>query len=140
MSAFDEIEIGRRDALGAYHFEPAEADAFARRFDPLVLVSSDDDAPLVSPWHVAAAFMPLNVAFQAKADLFRFGPSPGVSDLVWHRPVLQGETLRYSQTTTAKRRTARLAGWGLLTTHVEARDEADELVFSMTGRVLVRTD
>ena len=140
MSAFDAIEIGRRDALGAYRFDSAEADAFARQFDPLALASSDDGAPLVSPWHVAAAFMPLNVAFQAKAGVLQFGPSPGVSDLVWHRPVLQGETLHYSQSATAKRRTARLAGWGLLTTHVEARDDADALVFSMTGRVLVRTD
>lgn len=140
MSAFDAIEIGRTDSLGAYRFDPAEADAFADRFDPLALAASSDGTRIVSPWHVAAAFMPLNVAFQARASVLQFGPSPGVSDLVWHRPVLQGETLHYSQTATAKRRTARLAGWGLLTTQVEARDEADELVFSMIGRVLVRTD
>ncbi|ALN72741.1 hypothetical protein [Aureimonas sp. AU20] len=138
MSAYERIEIGRRDDLGTYCFEPSGVDAFLRHFDPLA--AREPPGGHVSPWHVAAAFMRLNVEFHRKGAEFAFGPSPGVSDLVWHRAVLAGETLRYTQTVTGKRRTARLAGWGLLTTHIEAHDETGDLVFSMTGRVLVRTD
>ena len=141
MSAFDALEVGRPKELGAYRFDEDDALDFARRFDPLALLPRPESStPTVSPWQVAAAFMRLNVLFHEKRAELVFGPSPGVSDMVWHRPVEAGETLRYSQTVIAKRRTARREGWGLLTTAIEARDEGGALVFSMTGRVLVRSD
>lgn len=138
MTSFDRIEIGQCDELGLHHFEPDEVARFVANFDPLAARGASGRE--VSPWHVAAVFMRLNVAFQRQGRDLAFGPSPGVSNLVWHRPVQAGETLRYRQTVRTKRRSAQRSDWGVLTTHIEARDEAGLVVFSMTGRVLVRTD
>ena len=138
MSAFKAIDIGRVDDLGRAHFEAAEVAAFSARFDPVARPS------IVSPLHISAAFMRLNVEFHqrqaARGEAPVFGPSPGVSDMIWHRPVQAGETLTYHQTILDKRTTPRRPDWGIVTTRVEAYDEAGKLVFEMRARVYLRTD
>lgn len=148
MTPFDRLPVGQPEALGSHLFEADAIVRFARRFDPLALrTGAPDGAPAASPWHVAAVFMKLNVAFHGTAterepdrDGIRFGPSPGVSDMEWPRPVRAGDRLVYTQTVTNKRRLAGRPGWGLLTTRVEAHDQSGNPVFSMTGRVMVRSD
>ncbi|WP_062219296.1 hypothetical protein [Aureimonas sp. D3] len=138
MSAFEAMDIGRVDDLGRARFDGAEVAAFSAEFDPLTR------PPTVSPLHICAAFMRLNVEFHrrqaAVGEASVFGPSPGVSDMIWHRPVQAGETLTYRQTVLDKRSAPRRPGWGIVTTRIEAHDEAGKLVFEMRARVYLRTD
>lgn len=157
MTAFDAIELDVWDDLGTHRFEEAEIIDFARRFDPQPFHLDPEAAKrsvlgglCASGWHTAAVFMRLNIRRQrAEAERLAaagqpvpvFGPSPGVSDLRWSSPVRPGDALRYRQRVTGKRVSASRAGWGLLTTEVEARREGDgERVFSMRATVMMRTD
>ena len=144
MSPPSPLEIGRVDELGAYYFDPAEVAAFLARFDPFTADPSrreghDPSLPAVSPFHISAAFMRLNVEFHRRstlgADAPTFGPSPGVRDMVWHRTLWAGETLTYRQSIVARRAAPRRPDWSIVITRVEARDETDRLVFEMQGRV-----
>lgn len=138
MSAFEAMDIGRVDDLGRTHFGAAEVAAFSAEFDPLA------DPSTVSPLHISAAFMRLNVEFHrrqaARGEAPVFGPSPGVSDMIWHRTVQAGETLTYHQTIVDKRPAPRRPDWGIVTTRIEAHDEAGKLVFEMQARVYLRAD
>lgn len=138
MSAFEAMEIGHVDDLGRAYFAAADVAAFAAQFDPLSRPAT------VSPLHICAAFMRLNVEFHrrqaARGGAPVFGPSPGVSDMIWHRSVQAGETLAYHQTILDKRSAPRRPGWGIVTTRIEAHDEAGELVFEMRARVYLQTD
>ena len=69
-----------------------------------------------------------------------FGPSPGIRDLRWLRPVYAGETVRYSSTTTGKRHSASRPGWGIVMNDALAELEDGTPLMTMRGSVLVPTD
>lgn len=156
MSYFDDIEIGAVAELGTYHFEREAILAFARRFDPQPFHLDEEAARAsvfgalcASGWHTASAFMRLNVEHGRReserrraAGLSepRFGPSPGVTELRWLRPVFAGDTIGYRQRIEEKRRSASRAGWGLVSTRAEAANASGELVMTLRARVFVGTD
>jgi len=160
VSAFSEIPVGEWVAIGRYRFTEGEILDFASLFDPQPFHLDAERAResllgglCASGWHTAAAFMRLNVDWQrAEGERLRavgrpvpvFGPSPGVTDLRWLRPVRPGDTLVYRQRVAAKRASASRPGWGVLSTEVEAVQHGGsahtEPVFTMRASVLVRTD
>lgn len=103
MSLDDYFGIGRTDILGSHHFTAGEIKEFAREFDPApfhideeAARSSVFGALCASGWHTVSLWMHYNVArphrhfaapWQGPGPEPVFGPSPGIRDLRWPRPV-----------------------------------------------------
>jgi acyl dehydratase len=147
---FEDIEIGFSADLGSYDFTRENVLAFARRFDPQGFHLSDEAAArshfgrlAASGWHTAAAWMKCYVATNDRQLLenvmgVQSGPSPGFTELKWPRPVYPGDRVRYSTRVTGKRELASRPEWGLIFSHNEGINQHGELVFSFSGKVLIR--
>src|SRR3954453_13056982 len=109
MAFFEEIEIGYRREIGAYHFTAESIKNFAAKFDPQRFHLDEEEGRnslfgglAASGWHVGSVCMKLIVADnQRLAELARSrgetipvgGPSPGFRELRWLEPVLAGDTI-----------------------------------------------
>ena len=65
------------------------------------------------------------------------GPSPGVRDLKWLKPVHAGDTVAYEGEIVALRALERRPQWGLITSRSSGTNQRSELVFSCLGAVLI---
>jgi acyl dehydratase len=156
MSFWDTIRPGSTATLGSHRFTGEEIVRFARRYDPQVFHLNEEAAKdtlfgglCASGWHTSAVMMRLIVDDQQRrvADWMaagharpRLGPSPGVRNLRWIRPVYAGDTTTYRQTITAKRPSASRPGWGLVETSVEAGNQNGEPVFAVEASVFIGID
>ena len=136
--------------LGAHTFAADEIVTFARLWDPqpFHLDEAAGRASLfggltASGWHVACVWMRLWIAHQNREiaerrargeDAPQPGPSPGFDDMRWLKPVLAGDTVRYTSRLVTARPTATRPGWGIVKTVNEGRI-GDELVFRFGGNV-----
>ncbi|WP_417435803.1 MaoC family dehydratase [Hoeflea sp.] len=140
--------------LGSYVFTEESIIAFARQFDPQrfhVDAEAAKDSVFgslcASGWQTAATWMKLNIAAgareaqKAKAEgrvLPEFGPSPGIRNLRWFKPVYAGDEIFYSRTVRGTRPLNSRPGWSVLELTSEARNESGELVMSFDSAALVR--
>ena len=101
---------------------------------------------VASGWHTGAVMMRLLVEHRRRRlaeaaarsePVGRIGPSPGFEDLKWVRPVRAGDVIGYRSTVLAKRDWPKRPGCGLLSHRNEGFNQDGELVFAMTGHVLV---
>ena len=155
-SFFDLIEIGMKQELGNYTFEADEIIEFATDFDPQRFHLSQEEAEqsnfgnlCASGWHTLSIWMKLNIE-NGRPEFSRlvgvpcpeimFGPSPGVRNIKWLRPVFVGNTIHYTSEITAKRKNPKRAGWGMLLNHSRGFNEDGECVVQMDDAVTVRTD
>ena len=69
-------------------------------------------------------------------DVVPTGPSPGIRDLRWLKPVTPGDTISYRSTVTGKRELNSRPGWGMVFSMNEGFNQKGELVFSFEGKVL----
>lgn len=150
-TGFDDVLIGETMDLGEHTFSAEEIVAFARDFDPQPFHLSEESARAgpfgrlcASGWHTAATWMRLMAQARARRSAremaehgrtARLGPSPGVRNLVWRRPVYAGDTVRYSSRITGKRGSASRPGWGLVFHRNEGVDQHGETVFGFDGCV-----
>ncbi|HTN95973.1 MAG TPA: dehydratase, partial [Nordella sp.] len=75
----------------------------------------------------------------ARGDLLpEHGPSPGITNLKWIKPVYPGDTVTYWMEITAKREMASRPRWGLATKHSEGFNQDGERVFAFDGKVMVQ--
>lgn len=155
MSYFDDLEIGRSVELGRHRFEAEDIKRFAAQYDPQLFHLDEEAAAAsllgglcASGWHTAAVAMRLGVDHRmAEANERRMkgmsepklGPSPGFKNLRWLKPVYASQTIRFTQTVTAKRKSASRPGWGLVEATTTGFNEKDEPVFSYEGTVFVGT-
>lgn len=150
---FEDLEQGRVTELGSHTFTATDIKAFAAKYDPQPFHLDEEAAKAslfgalcASGWHTAAVYTGMNIrarlAREAEArargeDVARWGPSPGFKDLKWPRPVFAGDTVTYRQTIADlppfKSRPER----GLLVTLGEGFNQAGQLVFQVTGQILV---
>ena len=153
MSFFEDIEIGAHRALGSHTFTEEEIVAFASRWDPqpfhLDAKAARDSLfgrLCASGWHTACMWMRLNIedarreiatAKKAGAPMPDIGPSPGIFDLKWSRPVYVGDTVSYSWTAVDKRESASRPDWGIVTYAAEGVNQNGEPVLTFKGRVFV---
>jgi acyl dehydratase len=153
MKYFEDFEIGEEAELGTYMFTAEEIVAFARQWDPQLFHIEADAASTgpfgslcASGWHTACVWMKLYVAHNERVREARMraglptpplGPSPGFSDLQWHRPVCPGDRLAYHCKVTSKRPLASRPGWGLVTMRNEAVNQDGEPTFAFTANVFV---
>lgn len=148
----EEIEVGRVIELGSHHFTREAIIAFAKQYDPQPF-HLDEDAALKGPlgvlsasgWHTAAAWMKRYVATNQAAEAqmraegkepAHPGPSPGLTNLRWLKPVTPGDTIAYRCTITGKRELNSRPDWGLVFSYNEGVNQKGELVFSFEGKVL----
>lgn len=155
MSArwFDQFKIGDKATLGSHHFDRESIIAFAKKFDPQRFHLDDEEARnshfgalCASGWHTAAAFMKCNSAFvfaqREKAEkrgetLPPLGPSPGVENLRWMKPVFVDDTITYTAEVIDKRELNSRDDWGLVTLDMRGVNQKGEPVFSVVSKLLV---
>jgi acyl dehydratase len=149
MRFFDDMRVGERMELGSHTFTADEIKAFARRFDPQRFHVDDEAAArshfgalCASGWHTAAMSMRFFVAAeQREADELRArgetpalaGPSPGIRDLRWLKPVYAGDTISFAREVMGLRETTTQPGWGLMVARNTGTNQKGELVFSFMG-------
>ncbi|PWV97587.1 acyl dehydratase [Hoeflea marina] len=148
------LAIGERIVLGSHRFTAEDIIAFARKFDPQPFHLDAEAAArsmfgglCASGWHTVAVWMKLNVAAIARSHanaarenqpVPEYGPSPGIRNLRWIRPVFAGSTITYSRTVSGIRPLPSRPGWSLLETTADAWNEGDEAVMSFSSAVLLR--
>jgi acyl dehydratase len=153
MKYFEDIEIGQRTGGDRHLFTAAEIKAFALQFDPQPFHTDEAAAAkthfgglVASGFHTAVIGMRLLLEAKKREveeqkargePVARTGPSPGVRDLVWHRPVRAGDTLTFWTDVIEKREMKSRPDWGLLFSRTSAVNQHGELVYSIVGSVMV---
>ena len=155
-SFYDSVTVGMIQELGSHTFERNEIIEFASEFDPQRFHLSDEGAAdshfgklCASGWHTCSVWMRLNVA-NGRNEFIRatgyegpepvFGPSPGLRNVKWTHPVYVGDTITYSSTVTAKRKTPKRPGWGMIMNHSTGVNQDGVQVMQMDGAVTLRVD
>ena len=149
MRFFEDMRVGERTELGSHTFTAEEIKAFARRFDPqrfhvdeAAAAKTHFGALCASGWHTTAVYMRHFVASERReADMLRArgerpardGPSPGIRDLRWHKPVFAGDTVSFAREVKELRETTSRPGWGLMVALNTGANQHGELVLSFVG-------
>ena len=150
---FEDLEAGRVTVLGTHTFTREDIKAFAGRYDPQPFHLDEEAAKsslfgalCASGWHTVAIYTGLNIrarqareaeATAAGETIARWGPSPGFKDLKWPKPVFAGETITFRQLIAEKVDLKSRPERGLLVTRGEGHNQIGELVFQVTGQILV---
>ena len=154
MTGLDYYTIGDRQDFGDHTFTEEEIVAFARKYDPQPFHLDHEAANgsvfgalCASGWHTGAIWMRKNCEFRDK-DIARHvaeggvapvhGPSPGLKNLTWHKPVFPGETIRFGSEVTGKRELRSKPGWGVLETRNFAETLDGKPVMTFDSAVLIR--
>lgn len=140
------FEPGFRGDLGAHTFSREEIIRFARKFDPQPFHVDEEKARdsvlgglCASGWHAASVWMRLQRDASARAiaewvaegnQPYEIGPSPGLNNMRWIRPVYAGDTISYFGTTDTCRPTASRPGWYVFTGTQRGLNQKEEPVFS----------
>jgi len=106
------LQVGTPVTIGSYEFTPDLIIEFAREFDPHFFHTDPKLAKqslfgglCASGWHVCSAAMKCNVAhiFSSNEAIRaaggtppKLGPSPGIRNLKWLKPVFAGDVVTYS--------------------------------------------
>ena len=149
MRFFEDTRVGERTELGSHTFTAEEIKAFARRFDPqrfhvdeAAAAASHFGALCASGWHTTAVYMRHFVETeQREAEQLRAhgetpardGPSPGIRDLRWLKPVYAGDTISFAREVQELRETAGRPGWGLMVALNTGTNQNGDLVLSFVG-------
>ncbi len=152
MRFYEDINIGDRTNLGSHTFEAEAIKEFARKFDPQPFHVDEEAAKrshfgqlIASGWHTAAVCMRQSVDARMREDdalraagkpVAASGPSPGVRDIRWLKPVYPGDTITFASEIVGKRDTSR-PGYGLVTTGATGTNQHGEPVYSAQGAVFV---
>ncbi len=148
---YDGVEVGAESTFGTQLFTPDVITGFAKLYDPQYFHVDAEAAKgshfgglVASGWQTAAFWMKHYIAARQRAaearaaeglDVAIGGPSPGLTDLKWLRPVHVGAVITYGMTITAKRKASR-PGWGLIHTLNTGHDADGTLAFSFQGKLL----
>lgn len=150
---FEDRVIGEVADLGAHTFAKDEIIAFAREYDPQpfhidaeAAKASLFGALCASGWHTAAHYIRLSVALRQGIEAAVaasggtnaiYGPSPGFKDVRWLKPVYVGDTITYRTRTCEKIDLKSRPDRGLLRFDTQGRNQKGEIVFAITGQILV---
>jgi acyl dehydratase len=154
MSLESYFRIGEAVTLGSHLFTAGEIKAFASKYDPQRFHVDEAQAEqsvfgrlCASGWHTCAVWMKLNLEhrkvaaarpWEGPGPCPEFGPSPGVSDIKWLKPVYAGDTITYFRRAIGHRALATRPGWRMLSITAAATNEAGEKVLEFQNAVLVK--
>ena len=147
------FEVGVFTPLGSHTFDAEGIKAFARKYDPQPFHTDEEAAKksvfgglCASGWQTAATWMKRNLAtpggrrWTGPGPAPVFGPSPGISNLKWLKPVYAGETISFSRTAVSHRAIASRPGWRMLTVRAEGSDSSGAKVIEFDSAVLVKVE
>ncbi|MBB4301195.1 acyl dehydratase [Rhodobium orientis] len=153
MRRFEEIEIGLEMDLGRRTVTAEEIVAFAKKYDPQAFHLSDEAARkshfgglCASGWHTTALWIRAYVDYWVAEDarlhaagipVVAMGPSPGIEDLSWTKPVYAGDTLSLSSRIVDKRISRSRPDFGILTSENGAENQDGTPVMRFTGRIFL---
>lgn len=153
IAFFEEVSVGDVTELGSHTFTREEIIAFAGRYDPQPFHVDEAAAKdslfgglCASGWHTGCIWLRLLIQHRQRriAEMIaagetppRFGPSPGVRDLRWLKPVYPGDTISYRSTVIGKKDTKSHPEWGLMISRHEGFNQDGEPVIGLQGSVLV---
>jgi acyl dehydratase len=145
--------IGVVTPLGSHTFDAEGIKAFARKYDPQPFHTDEEAAKksvfgglCASGWQTAATWMKRNLAtpggqrWTGPGPAPVFGPSPGISNLKWLKPVYAGETVSFSRTAISHRSVTSRPGWRMLTVRAEGIDSTGAKVIEFDSAVLVKVE
>lgn len=153
MTLEEYLGIGVRLELGSHEFTAAEIRRFAAKYDPQPFHLDENAARhsvfgglCASGWHTAAMWMRFNIetAYEEVATAWTgpypvFGPSPGIRDLKWLKPVYAGETITYFRTGLTLRPHPRRQDWWIHRVKAEGANAEGKGVIEFVSGVLVKS-
>lgn len=141
--------------LGSHTFSAAEIKAFAAKYDPQRFHMDEKEAEnsvfgrlCASGWHTASTWMKYNLLVREDNEQRpwsgpgprpEFGPSPGVKNLKWLKPVYADETITFTRRAFSLRALGSRPGWSVITFMCEAFDSGGDKVLEFESAVLVKT-
>lgn len=150
----EELLPGQVIAQGSYAFTAENIRSYSTAFAPVGFHMNAGEAEkglfgrtAAAGFHTCAGWMTCFVATNARARETRereghpvpeIGPSPGITNVRWPRPVYPGDSIAYRSTITATRPLASRPGWGMVSFLAEGHNPAGELVMRFDGKVLVQ--
>ena len=153
MTYFEDLRVGTRAEVGRHTFTADEIKAFAREFDPqpfhldeAAAARSHFGALCASGWHTAALCLRHIVEDRQRrqAELRRrgepvakTGPSPGLRDLKWPKPVYVGDTIAFAQEIVQLRPVANRPDVGLRIARNTGTNQHGELVYSVLSSTFI---
>jgi acyl dehydratase len=153
MTYFEDLRIGTRTEVGGHTFTADEIKAFARVYDPqpfhvdeAAAARSHFGALCASGWHTAAMCLRHIVEDRQRrqAELRRHGepvaktgPSPGLRDLNWPKPVYVGDTIAFAQEIVELRTIADRPDVGLRIARNTGTNQRGELVYSVLSSTFI---
>jgi acyl dehydratase len=153
MKFFDDIRVGEVSDLGRHTFTADDIKSFAARFDPQRFHLDEAEAArshfgrlCASGWHTACIWMRLLIDFRRREDeglrargegVAQLGPSPGLRNMEWSKPVYVGDTVAYRTEVIEMRPLASRPGWGIISVRNTGVNQHGEPVISFVSSVFV---
>lgn len=153
MIAFEQIAAGTRFSFGSHRFSGEEIKRFAKAYDQQPFHTDEEAAKnsflgglCASGWHTSAIMMRLLVGHFAEdvqnakpSDEIEsaLGPSLGIDDLKWLKPVFAGDEIAFAGHITGKRDSDSRPGWGIVSIETSGANQKGEPVFICTSHILV---
>jgi len=153
MTYFEDLCVGRWTEVGSHTFTAHEIKEFAREFDPQPFHLDEEAAArshfgalCASGWHTAAVCQRhiVRERHRQQAELrrrgepiARTGPSPGLRDLKWPRPVYAGDTVTFAQEIVELRTVVSRPDVGLRIARNTASNQRGELVYSVLSSTFI---
>ncbi|MXO85257.1 acyl dehydratase [Altererythrobacter aurantiacus] len=143
MRYFEDIEVGEKDAYGAYEVTREEVMDFASKYDPQPFHLDDEAASRThfgrlsaSGWHTCAMTMRMMVDHMGERRQASLG-SPGIDQLRWKKPVYPGDTLRVEAEVLEKRQSESRPEMGFFKSLQQVFNQNDEVVLEMISNGIV---
>jgi acyl dehydratase len=153
MTFFEDLRVGMRRQVGSHTFAAEEIKAFAREFDPQpfhldekAAARSHFGALCASGWHTAAICLRHIVEDRHRQQaevqrrgepIAKTGPSPGLRDLEWPKPVYVGDTVTFTQEIVELRDIAKRPDVGLRIARNTGTNQRGELVYSVLSSTYI---
>ena len=150
---WEDYEVGRKYPLGSTSFTEQEIVDFGRQYDPqpfhvdpAAAKASMFGGLIASGWHTAAVWLRLLVEdrHRRQAELRRrgemvakTGPSPGLRNLQWPRPVYAGDTIAYAHEVVELRPLADRGDVGLRVARNTGTNQHGGLVYSVLSSTFI---
>lgn len=153
MRFFEEWQEGDRVELGTVEFPAGDIIRFGRAYDPQYFHVDPEAARhsllgglCASGWQTCGMFMRLFVEWSGALRAERaargetsagIGPSPGLDDIAWPKPVYAGDRVTYVMEAVETRPLASRPGWGLVRLRAEGFNQHGDKVLSLIDNVFV---
>ncbi len=151
---FEDIRIGEQAAFGSHVFTAEEIKSFAKRYDYQDFHTDEDKAKnsmfgalCASGWHTAAVCQKLAIAHRTallgslldngKPRSPQLGPSTGLKNIRWLRPVFANDEISYSARVCEKRELRSKPDWGLLVCRFEGHNRDNLPVYEVMADFFV---